>query len=79
MTSAGTYMCPSRSAEALRGHINVPFTYKELKLALLKLEDGDNSTACSFPACDHQFKFKKVEEDDVLRLLRGLDVNSSMT
>ena len=50
-----------------------------LKLALLKLEDGDNSIACSFPACDHQFKFKKVEEDDVLRLLRGLDVNSSMT
>ena len=43
------------------------------------VEDGDNSTACSFPACDHQFKFKKVEEDDVLRLLRGLDVNSSMT
>ena len=43
------------------------------------VEDGDNSAACSFPARDHQFKFKKVEEDDVLRLLRGLDVNSSMT
>ena len=43
------------------------------------VEDGDNSAACSFPACDHQFKFKKVEEDDALRLLRGLDVNSSMT
>ena len=24
-------MCPSRSAEALRGHINVPFAYKELR------------------------------------------------
>ena len=23
-------MCPSRSAEALRGHINVPIAYKEL-------------------------------------------------
>ena len=23
-------MCPSRSVEALRGHINVPFVYKEL-------------------------------------------------
>ena len=25
-------MCPSSSTEALRGHINVPFVYKELKL-----------------------------------------------
>ena len=25
-------MCPSRSAEALRGHINVPIAYKELSI-----------------------------------------------
>ena len=27
-------MCPSRSAETLRGHINVPIVYKELKHSL---------------------------------------------
>ena len=28
-------MCPSRSAEALHGHINVPIAYKELNLLVL--------------------------------------------
>ena len=28
-------MCPSRSAEGLRGHINVPIAYKELMLLTL--------------------------------------------
>ena len=38
-------MCPSRSAEALRGHINVPFTYKEL-ISQKSWEIGNRKLLC---------------------------------
>ena len=40
-------------------------------------EDVDERIG-QLPECGHEFHFKKVEEDEVLRLLRGLDVNKAV-
>ena len=40
-------------------------------------EDVDERVG-RLPECDHEFHFKRVEEDEVLRLLRGLDVNKAV-
>ena len=33
---------------------------------------------CALPFLDCEFKFEKIEEEDVLKLLRGLDVNKAV-
>ena len=59
-------MCPSRSAEALHGHINVPFVYKELILlplfhlpsfpSLLSSFPHFPPHSCGYPDIDTEFK-----------------------
>ena len=42
------------------------------------LDEGVDKVVKEFPVCDHEFSFTRVEEEEVLKLLRGLDVNKAV-
>ena len=42
------------------------------------LDEGVDKVVKGFPVCDHEFSFTRVEEEEVLKLLRGLDVNKAV-
>ena len=59
-------MCPSCSAEALRGHINVPFAYKELMSAFKYFTKIDIVEACEGqlrPDCQSAASVTRSEDD----------------
>ena len=42
------------------------------------LEGAANAAIKEIPACGHVFSFKRVEEEEVMRLLGALDVNKAV-
>ena len=45
---------------------------------ILGVNDNVDTSQWALPFLDSEFKFEKIDEEDVLKLLRGLDVNKAV-